>query len=451
MASPRQTNKILSLRTNHTPPSNLEAEQSILGAVLVRPEVLDKVAPIITPADFYRHAHALIFQAMLDLRNEGKPVDLVSVTSLLKERSQLEEVGGPVFLAGLSEQVGVTSNAEYYAKLVHDKARLRRFLDKTKQVAAACFGHIDDTSQFLDQAVQELFEAAGSAPKHEAVPLDNLVNAETQVIEQIFYQRRQPGMPVGYRDLGKLFSWVPGDLVILAARPSMGKTALALNFTWRLAQQGIPVVIFTLETSKEQITRRFMSMVGRLNGHRLNLGKLTTDEWERLYQVQDQVNQLPILIDDTPSLSVAEIRLRARRQLGKKQGFVVVDYLQLVRPLRRGRSREEEVAEISRGLKALAKELHVPVLAISSLNRRLEERPDKRPQLADLRESGAIEFDADLILFLHREEVYKKDTNQTGIAELNVAKHKNGPIGTVKMAYLKEMHCFEDLAENPGP
>jgi replicative DNA helicase len=332
---------------------------------------------------------------------------------------------------------------------VHDKARLRRFLDKTQQVSAACFGPIEDTSQFLDQAAQELFEATGSASQHTVFLLDNLVKSETQVIEQIYEKRRQPGIAVGFQDLGKLFSWVPGDLVILAARPSMGKTALALNFTWRVAQQGIPVLVFTLETSKEQITRRFMSLVGRINGHRLNLGKLIQEEWVRLYQIHDQVKQMPILIDDTPSLSVAEIRARARRQIGKDSpGFVVVDYLQLIKPLRRGRSREEEVAEISRGLKALAKELHIPLLAISSLNRKLEDRPDKRPQLADLRESGAIEFDADVILFLHREEVYKKDATNTGVAEINVAKHKNGPIGTIKLAYQKEFHRFEDYAED---
>jgi replicative DNA helicase len=360
-------------------------------------------------------------------------------------------VGGPVFLAGLSEQVGFATNAEYYARLVHDKARLRRFLDKTQQVAAACFGPIQNTSQFLDRAVQELYEVAGTGVHNQIFHLDNLVQSETQVIERIYEKHQQPGIPVGYRDLGKLFSWVPGDLVILAARPSMGKTALALNFAWRIAKNGIPGLIFTLETSKEQITRRFMSLVGRINGYRMNQGKLTNEEWERFYQIHEQVNQMPILIDDTPSLSVAEIRTRTRRQFGNgSPGFVVVDYLQLTKPLRRSRSREEEVAEVSRGLKSLAKELNLPVLAISSLNRKLEERPDKRPKLADLRESGAIEFDADLILFLYRDEVYKKETPAAGGAEVNVAKHKNGPIGTVKLAYQKEIHRFEDLAEEVG-
>ena len=442
--------KVTPIKPAYIPPANPEAEQSVLGAILVRPEVLDQVAVLITPADFYREAHGRIFQAMLDLRNAGKPVDLVSVTALLKERGQLEGMGGPVFLAALSEEVGFAVNAEYYAKLVHDKARLRRFLDKTQQVSAACFGPVENTSQFLDQAMQELYEVAGTGAHHQVFPLDNLVKSETQVIEQIYEKHQQPGIPPGYHDLGKLFSWVPGDLVILAARPSMGKTALALNFTWRIAQNGIPGLVFTLETSKEQITRRFMSLVGRINGHRMNQGKLTDEEWERFYQIQDQVNQMPILIDDTPSLSVAEIRARTRRQFGNgSPGFVVVDYLQLTKPLRRGRSREEEVAEVSRGLKALAKELNVPVLAISSLNRKLEERPDKRPQLADLRESGAIEFDADVILFLYRDEVYKKETPAAGVAEVNVAKHKNGPIGTVKLAYQKEVHRFEDLADHP--
>ena len=255
-------------------------------------------------------------------------------------------------------------------------------------------------------------------------------------------------LQVGFKDLGKLLSWTQSELIILAAGPGVSKTGMAINFVWQLAQTGHWCGFFTLEMSREQLTRRFMAVMGRINSHRMNQGRMTAEEWVRFAQLQKQFEAMPIWIDDTPSLSIADIRARARRQHGTgKLDFLAVDYLQLTRPKTRGRSREEEVAEVSRGLKALAKELHIPVLAISSLNRKCEERTDKRPIMADLRESGAIEFDADLILFLYRDEVYRKNSPDKGIAEIEVAKHKNGPIGLVKMAYQGECYRFKDLAE----
>jgi len=443
----RQSENVTAISTAYTPPSSPEAEQSVLGAILVRPEVLDAVSLAITAEDFYREAHGSVFQAMLELRDAGKPVDLVTVSALLKERGKLEGVGGAVFLAGLSEEVGFATNAEYYAGIVRDKARLRRFVDKLQQLTGACFSPVDNVGEFLDHAAQEIFEATESSKQNQAVAIDGLVASESLVIEDIFYNKRQPGISVGFRDLGRMFSWTPGDLIILAARPSMGKTCLAINFCWKLAKQGVPCGFVTLETSKEQLTRRFMAHVGRINGHRLNQGRLGNEEWVRFANLKEQVESKPIWIDDTPSLSIAEIRARARTQhrAGGLQ-FLVVDYLQLTKPVRRGRSREEEVAEVSRGLKALAKELKIPVLAISSLNRKCEDRPDKRPGMSDLRESGAIEFDADLILFLYRDEHYKKDSPDKGVAEIEICKHKNGPTGLVQMSYQGECYRFGDLA-----
>jgi replicative DNA helicase len=441
---------ITPISNDFTPPANPEAEQSVLGAILVRPEAIDVVATLITAADFYRQAHAEIYQAMLDLRDSGKPVDLVTVSALLKERVKLEGVGGPVFLAGLSEQVGFATNAEYYATLVRDKARLRRLLDTTQGIAAACFAPVDNVSEFMAGAAQKINEATEANHENTAVTLQEMVGQQSDVVEAQFYDKAPAGgLPVGYIDLDPLIAWEPGDLIILAARPSMGKTALALNFMLRVARTGAHAGIFTLETSKEKLTRRFMSIIGKINGHRMSQGKLSPDEWVQFAKLRDRVEGMPIWIDDTPSLNIAEIRARTRQQhkAGTLQ-FLVVDYLQLAKPLRRGRSREEEVAELSRGLKSLAKELNIPILAISALNRKFADRPNKRPQRSDLRESGAIEFDADKILFLYREEEDKPNLPEVaGIAEVDVDKHKDGPTGRVKLAFQKEFFRFEDLAQ----
>lgn len=447
----RQTppNKVTPMVTAYTPPSNPEAEQSVLGAILVRPEAFDVVATLITVADFYRQAHADIYQAMVDLREAGKPVDLVTVSALLKERGKIEGVGGSVFIAGLTEQCGYSTNAEYYAGLVRDKARLRHLLDTTQEIAAACFAPVENVSEFLSESAQKVSEVSETVGDHAAVTLETMVDRQSTVVEAQFYAKEPSGLPVGYLDLARLISWEPGDLIILAARPSMGKTALALNFMLRVAATGAHAGIFTLETSKEKLTRRFMSIIGRINGHRMNQGDLRADEWVQFSRLREKVEGMPIWIDDA-DLNIAEMRARARRQ--RKAGqldFLVVDYLQLVKPMKRGRSREEDVAELSRGLKKLAKELEIPVLAVSALNRKFADRPNKRPMRSDLRESGAIEFDADKILFLYREEVDKPNLPEIeGIAEVDVDKHKDGPTGRVKLAFQKEFFRFEDLAHD---
>ncbi len=439
----------------YTPPANPEAEQSVLGAILVRPEVLDRVADLIEPGDFYREAHARIFQTMLDLYGRGEPVDLVTVTALLKERGQLESVGGPVFLAGLSEQVGFAVNAERYATIVHDKAVLRRLLDCTQEIASQCLAPVEDVAEFLDAAEHKVFEVAEAKVRPGFKPLGKLVEDEIAHLEAIWHREagRITGVPSGFTDLdNKTAGFQPGDLIILAARPSMGKTALALNIAYNAAYQGqVPVAIFSLEMSKEQLVRRLLSAIGEVDASNLRRAFLSTPEWANLQTAAGYLLDCPIYIDDTPAATVLDIRAKARRLKAEgKLGMVIIDYLQLMRGRADIPSREQEISEISRSLKALAKEMQVPVIALSQLNRRVEERPNKRPQLADLRESGAIEQDADVIIFIYRDEVYREDSPDRGTAEIIVGKQRNGPTGKLKLAFRDKFTRFDNLAAEDG-
>jgi len=436
----------------YTPPANPEAEQSVLGAILVRPEVLDRVADLLESGDFYREAHGRIYQAMLDLYGRGEPVDLVSVSALLKERGQLEGVGGPVFLAGLSEQVGFATNADYYAALVRDKAILRRLLDTTQEIASRCYAPVEDVGEFLDAAEQKVFEVAESKVRPGFKSVGSLVEKEIANLESIWHREagRITGVPSGFPDLDNLTAgFQSSDLIIIAARPSMGKTALALNIAYNAAYRSqTPVAFFSLEMSKEQLVRRFLSSIGEVDASNLRRAFLSTMEWANLQTAAGYLLDSPIYIDDTPAAMVLDIRAKARRlKADNKLGLVIIDYLQLMRGRHDVPSREQEISEISRSLKALAKELNVPVMALSQLNRRVEERPNKRPQLADLRESGAIEQDADVIIFIYRDEVYREDSPDKGIAEVIVGKQRNGPTGKVKLAFRDKYTRFDNLAK----
>jgi replicative DNA helicase len=435
----------------YTPPANPEAEQSVLGAVLVRPEVLDRVADLLEPEDFYREAHARIYRAMLDLYGKGEPVDLVTVTALLKERGQLEGVGGPIFLAGLSEQVGFATNAERYAHLVHDKAILRRLLDCTQEIASQCLAPVEDVADFLDAAEQKVFEVAEAKVRPGFKALGTLVEQEIATLEAIWHRDkgRITGVASGFTDLdNKTAGFQKGDLIIIAARPSMGKTALALNIAYHAAYQSqVPVAFFSLEMSKEQLVRRLLSSVGEVDASNLRRAFLSNLEWVNLQTAAGYLLDCPIFIDDTPGATVLDIRAKARRLKAEgKLGLVFIDYLQLMRGRSDAPSREQEISEISRSLKALAKELNVPVIALSQLNRRVEERPNKRPQLADLRESGAIEQDADVIIFIYRDEVYREDSPDKGTAEVIVGKQRNGPTGKLKLSFRDKYTRFDNLA-----
>jgi replicative DNA helicase len=423
-----------------TPPANLEAEQSVLGAILLRAQALDQVADLLAPVDFYRSAHGHIFQAMLDLWSRGEPVDLVTVTSLLKERGRLEEAGGPVFLAALSEHVGTAANAVYYARLVHEKAVLRRLLECSQDITQACLAPVENVEEFLDRAESEIFKVAESKVRFGFQPLGSLVEQEVATLEAIWHreQGRITGVPSGFPDLDQLTAgFQPGDLIIVAARPSMGKTALALNMAFNAAYTSrVPVGFFSLEMSKEQLVRRLLSTVGEIDASHLRRAFLTNEEWQKLQEAASFLLECPIYIDDTPAASVLEVRSKARRLRAEdKLGLVIVDYLQLMKGGPNANSREQEISEISRSLKALAKELGVPVVALSQLSRKVEDRKPKIPELADLRESGAIEQDADVILFIYRDEVYQENSPEKGQARILLKKQRNGPTGEFRLAF----------------
>ncbi len=437
-----------------TPPASPEAEQSVLGAILLRPQVMDLVVDILGPQDFYREAHRRIFQAMIDLYNRHEPVDLVSVNNLLKERGQLEEVGGPLFLTALSEHVGIAANADYYARLVHDKAVLRRLLACSQEIAGACLAPVEDVDEFLDWAEHQVFQVAEAKIRQGFHPLEGLVNKEVATLEAIWGRKDDAltGVRSGFKDLDNYTAgFQPSDLIIIAARPSMGKTALALNIAFNAAydKPQTPVAFFSLEMSKEQLVRRLLSSEGGVDAQLIRRAVfLSPEDWAHLQEAAGKLMDCPIHIDDTPAATVLEIRAKCRRLKAEgKLGIVIIDYLQLMR----GRdlpSREQVISEISRSLKSLAKELAVPVVALSQLSREPEKRTGegKRPQLSDLRESGAIEQDADVVLFIYREEVYDKNKSP-GIAEVIIGKQRNGPIGTVKLSFRAKFTRFDNLAQ----
>ena len=434
----------------YTPPANLEAEQSVLGAILVRPAVLDELVGQLHETDFYREAHSRIFHAMLDLYDANFPVDLVTVCAYLKDRNQLEGVGGPVYLAGLSEAVGFATNALYYAKIVREKAVLRRLLDASQEIAAACLAPVENVAEFVAQAEIKISGAMEDRGGRE-FSLGELVPPEVQRVEALHEHRDQIlGVPSGFTDLDRLTAgFQKSDLIILAARPSMGKTALALNIAHNAATAKIPVPVafFSIEMSKEQLVRRLFASEGRIDASRLRTGRMQAEEWAKLNMAAGDLLDAPIYIIDRATVTSLEIKAQARRMKSRHGiGLVVVDYLQLMRDPR-AKSREQEIARIASDLKAMAKELDVPVLALSQLNRDVEKRPNRRPKLSDLRESGALEQDADVVMFIYREEVYKKDTADKGIAEVEVAKQRNGPVGLVKLTYLSQFTLFQNYTE----
>jgi replicative DNA helicase len=437
------------------PPSNLEAEQSVLGGILLEPGALDRIADILRPGDFYHEAHEKIYLTMLDLYRRREPVDLVTVTALMSDRQLLDAVGGPGFLASLSDNVGSAANIEYWSTLVHEKSVLRQLISCSNTIAAECYEPVNDVEKFLDEAENRIFTIAESRMRQGFFTLNTLVEKEISLLEALYgRQEITTGVATHYRDLDRLTAGLQNsDLIILAARPSMGKTALALNIAYNVAHYSqVPVAIFSLEMSKEQLVRRLLSAIGRIDASRLRRAFLTNDQWTSLQEAAGQLMDCPILIDDTPAVTALEVRAKCRRlKRDNKLGLVLIDYLQLMRGRNDISSREQEISEISRSLKALAKELQVPVMALSQLNRRVEERPDKRPILSDLRESGAIEQDADVIIFIYRDEVYKKESPDKGVAEIKIGKQRNGPTGTFKMHFASQFTRFDDFAEDQPP
>jgi replicative DNA helicase len=434
------------------PPQNIEAEESLISAILVDNNTLLDVIEILAPEDFYRTAHQKIFAAITDLFDKAEPIDLVTLANKLKEKGHLEEIGSASYLARLVDTVPLAVNAQHYAKIVHDKAALRRLIEKANAIVKRCFeerGNADDVIDFAESAI---FEISEKKSQQAFYPLSKIILGNIETLEENQGNRSLvTGVPTGFSRLDNLTSgFQNSDLIILAARPSMGKTALALNIARNAAvDANIPVAVFSLEMSKEQLSLRMLCSEARIDSSRLRGGFFSMEDWHRLTDAAGILSESPIYIDDSASLSAMDIRAKARRlKMEKNIGLVVIDYLQLMQGRAGAERRDIEISEISRSLKALAKELDLPVLALSQLNRMLEQRNDKRPRLSDLRESGALEQDADVVAFIYRDEVYNKeeDNPNKGVAEILLSKQRNGPTGDIYLTFLNSYTRFEDLA-----
>ena len=446
------------------PPHSIEAEQSVLGGLLLDNSAWDRAGDLVTESDFYRHDHRLIFAATGALINASKPADVITVFEQLQSLGKAEEVGGLAYLNSLAQSVPSAANLRRYAEIVRERAILRKLVTVSDEIATAAFNPQGrPVPQILDEAEGKIFKIGeeGSRNKQGFQSMDNLVVDLLDRVTELYENGAEEvtGVRSGFFDLDRMTAGLqPGDLIVLAARPSMGKTAFALNIAESVAaNEGLPAVVFSMEMGAAQLALRMVGSMGRIDQQHLRTGKLNDDEWGRLSDAVEKMRNVSLFIDETPGLSPSELRARARRQARQcgKLGLIVVDYLQLMTGSGGGseENRATVLGEISRGLKALAKELQCPVIALSQLNRSVETRTDKRPMMSDLRESGAIEQDADVIMFIYRDEYYNRPdgpnpTKEPGVAEIIIAKQRNGPVGTVKLAFLKPLTKFDNLA--PG-
>jgi replicative DNA helicase len=443
------------------PPQSLEAEESVLGAILIDNEACNLALPLLRADDFYREAHRKVFAAMMTLQESGSPVDAVTLTEALRQQGQLQAIGGAAFFAELGERVPTAANVEHYARIVREKALLRGLIGVATDIATQAYDARGNVEEVVDAAERRIFSIAEQRVKPSFYTVSELLPLSIKEVEKL-YNRKEliTGVPTGFHDLDKQTAGLQkNDLIIVAGRPGMGKTALALNMaTHASIQTGLAVGIFSLEMAKEQLVLRMLCSQARVNYADVRSGHLKERDFARLASAAGDLHQAAIYIDDSAGLSILELRAKARRlvrdaraKLGRELGMIVVDYLQLMRGSGRTDSREQEISEISRSLKALAKELQLPVVALSQLNRRVEEGTDRRPVMAHLRESGAIEQDADLILFVYREAVYNRELSEDEErdAEIIIGKQRNGPTGTVHATFLREYMRFEDRAQ-PG-
>ena len=437
---------------HHLPPQSLEAEDAILSAILIDNSTLMDVLEVLAPEDFYKTAHQKIFSAITELFTRNEPIDLVTLTNLLRERAQLEEIGGAAYLANLVDTVPAAANSEHYAHIIHDKASLRRLIERSNAIIHRCFEDQGDVDEVLDFAETAIFEISENKVKPSFYPLGKLIEANIDTLEERQGNKALvTGVTTGFHKLDSMTSGLQdSDLIILAARPSMGKTALSLNIARNAAVDGnVPTAVFSLEMSKEQLSMRMLCAEARIDSTRLRSGFFSREDWVKLTDAAGLLSEAPIYIDDSPDVTAMTIRAKARRlKMEKNLGLIFIDYIQLMRGRSGSERRDLEISEISRSLKGLAKELNLPVVGLSQLNRKLEERADKRPQLSDLRESGALEQDADVVAFIYRDEVYNKEENNPnrGKAELIIAKQRNGPVGTAPMTFLNAYTRFENLA-----
>jgi replicative DNA helicase len=434
------------------PPHSLEAEAAVLGAILLDNTALDRVAEVVTAEDFYREAHRKIFRAATELSQRSEPIDLLTLTEALKTRGELPEIGGAGYVSELTDRALSAANIQYHARIVREKAILRGLISTAAEIVARGYEAREDVTRFVDEAEQAIYQIAEKKTRASFTRVGDMITETFRQIEQL-YERKEmvTGVPTGFTDLDRMTAGLqPSDLIIVAGRPSMGKTSFCLNIAEHVAiEKGIGVAVFSLEMSKEQLVLRMLCSQARVDLSKVRTGFLAQKDFPRLAEAAGRIHDAPIYVDDTPALSALEVRAKSRRLKRTKEanlGLIIVDYLQLMRGSSgRDDSREQEISQISGSLKALAKELRVPVIALSQLNRQVESRQPPKPRMADLRESGAIEQDADVIAFIYRDEVYNpQSTESKGKAEIIIAKQRNGPIGDIELTFLHEYTRFEN-------
>jgi replicative DNA helicase len=432
-------------------PQNLDAERAVLGAILVDNDAIYSVMEAIDAESFYQPGHRVIYGNMLDLNERGEPIDILTLTNRLRTAGILEQAGGAEYIATLSNEVPTSAGVAHYARIVKEKSVLRDLIDTTTEIVQDCYDAPSDVDELIDDAEKKIFRISEKRIKSGFFSMKDIVKSSFKTIESLYEKKETvTGVPTGYHDLDEMTSgFQSSDLIIIAGRPSMGKTAFALNIAQNIAiKEKQSVAIFSLEMAKEQLVMRMLCSEARIDAHRLRSGFLGQTDWPKLTMAAGHLSEAPIYIDDTPALGTMEMRAKARRlKADKGLSLIIVDYIQLMSGRGRTDSREQEISEISRSLKALAKELNVPVIGLSQLNRGVESRQDKRPMLADLRESGAIEQDADVIIFIYRDEVYNKETQDKGVAEIIIGKQRNGPVGIKKLTWLDKYTRFEDMTD----
>lgn len=441
----------MSAELSRLPPHNLDAEQAVLGSLLLDRDVIAQVLEILSPVDFYREPHAIIFSVIADLLERGEPVDIVTVVDSLRNQGKLETVGGSAYIASLASVVPTASNALYYSRIVEQKSVLRRLIEAGTRIATLGYDTDTPLEELIDQSEKLVFTIAQRRLSTDFVEIKGLVTEVYARIDNLFHNKRlTTGVRTGFDTLDRLTAgFQSSDMVIVAARPSVGKTSFCLNVAEYVAlKEKLPVAIFSLEMSKEQLVQRMICSQARVDAQKVRTGFLSNEDMERLSNTVPELYRAPIYIDDTPGISLLEIRIKARRlKMERGLGIVIVDYLQLMSNRTRAENRVQEISEMTRGLKNLARELQVPIIVISQLSREVEKRDKKIPQLSDLRESGSIEQDADTVLMLYREDLYKQreSGDQTGTTEIRIAKQRNGPTGIVKLKFIQEYTRFENL------
>lgn len=438
------------LFADRMPPQNIEAEQAVLGAIFLEEQALITASERLKPEDFYRTAHQRIFQVMLDLGGKREPVDLVTVTAELQNHNWLDDVGGVNYLSDLANAVPTAANIEYYSKIVEEKALLRRLIRVATNIAAEGYTSGEDVEAILEEAEKTILEVSQQKATSNFVEIKDVLIETYEKIEMLNNHKGEiTGLPTGFTELDRMTAgFQRSDLIIVAARPSVGKTAFALNIAQNVAKKtGENVAIFSLEMGAQQLVQRMLCAEGNIDAQKIRTGNLDPGDWEKLTMAMGSLAKTGIYIDDTPGIKVNEIRAKSRRLKQEKGlGMIVIDYLQLIQGSgRRGENRQQEVSEISRTLKGIARELEVPVIALSQLSRSVESRQDKRPMMSDIRESGSIEQDADIVAFLYRDDYYDKESEAKNTIEIIIAKQRNGPVGTVELAFLKEFNKFVGL------